>query len=291
MNHLSHRAPSTPATADIHADVRRALAEDVGGGDLTAALIPAAAQAEATVICREEAVLCGTAWFDEVFRQVAPSIKIEWHAHDGDSVSPNQRMCDMHGPARALLTGERTALNFLQTLSGTATRARRYVDAVSGTQARVLDTRKTLPGLRTAQKYAVRCGGGHNHRMGLYDALLIKENHIAAAGSIAQAVSTARRLSPDQPLEVEVENLDELRQALAAGVTRILLDNFPLQELIRAVQLTAGRASLEASGGINLINIRAVAETGVDYISVGAITKDVQAIDLSLRFNVPASNK
>ncbi len=284
MNHLDN-APSLPPAADIGATVNRALTEDVGVGDLTAALIPDSTPAEATVICREEAVLCGTAWFDEVFRQIEPRIKIEWHAHDGEDVSPNQALCDIHGPARALLTGERTALNFLQTLSGTASHARRYADAVRGTRTRILDTRKTLPGLRAAQKYAVRCGGGHNHRMGLYDALLIKENHIAAAGSIAQAVSAARRLSPGKPLEVEVENLDELRQALEVSVTRILLDNFPLEELARAVHLNAGRAKLEASGGINLNNIRAVAETGVDFISVGAITKDLRAVDLSLRFS------
>lgn len=284
MNHLDN-APSLPPAADIRATINHALAEDVGVGDLTAALIPDSTPAEATVICREEAVLCGTAWFDEVFRQVEPRIKIEWHVHDGEDVSPNQALCDIHGPARALLTGERTALNFLQTLSGTASHARRYADAVRGTRTRILDTRKTLPGLRAAQKYAVRCGGGHNHRMGLYDALLIKENHIAAAGSIAQAVSAARHLSPGKPLEVEVENLDELRQALEVSVTRILLDNFPLEELARAVHLNAGRAKLEASGGINLSNIRAVAETGVDFISVGAITKDLRAVDLSLRFS------
>lgn len=284
MNHLDN-APSLPPAADIRATVNRALAEDVGVGDLTAALIPDSTPAEAMVICREEAVLCGTAWFDEVFRQIEPRIKIEWHVHDGEDVSPNQALCDIHGPARALLTGERTALNFLQTLSGTASHARRYADAVRGTRTRILDTRKTLPGLRAAQKYAVRCGGGHNHRMGLYDALLIKENHIAAAGSIAQAVNAARRLSPGKPLEVEVENLDELRQALEVSVTRILLDNFPLEELARAVHLNGGRAKLEASGGINLSNIRAVAETGVDFISVGAITKDLRAVDLSLRFS------
>ncbi len=288
MNHSCDPKPAPPS-ADIHVEVSRALAEDVGSGDLTAALIPAAAQAEATVICREAAVLCGTAWFDEAFRQLDSSIEIEWQAHDGGSISPNQLLCGLHGPARAILTGERTALNFLQTLSGTASRARRYAEAVSGTEARILDTRKTLPGLRAAQKYAVRCGGGYNHRMGLYDALLIKENHIAAAGSIPEAVSAARRLFPGKPLEVEVENIDELRQALEAGVTRILLDNFPLEELARAVRINAGRAKLEASGGINLSNIRAVAETGVDFISVGAITKDLQAVDLSLRFSTRRS--
>jgi len=273
-----------PPSQNISEDISRALREDIGGGDLTAALIPAEARAHARVISREAAVICGTAWFDEVFRQVEPRITIRWQVRDGTTVGPAQTLCELDGPARGLLTGERTALNFLQTLSGTASRARRYVKAVAGTGARVLDTRKTLPGLRAAQKYAVRCGGGHNHRMGLYDALLIKENHIAAAGSIAAAVAGARRLTPTAPLEVEVENLAELQQALAAGVGRILLDNFSLDQLRHAVRLTTGRAALEASGGIRLDNIRAVAETGVDFISVGDITKDVEAVDLSMRF-------
>lgn len=273
-----------PPLQNISENISRALREDIGGGDLTAGLIPAEARAHARVISREAAVICGTAWFDEVFRQVEPRITIIWQVRDGTTVEPAQTLCELDGPARGLLTGERTALNFLQTLSGTASRARRYVEAVAGTGARVLDTRKTLPGLRAAQKYAVRCGGGHNHRMGLYDALLIKENHIAAAGSIAAAVAGARRLTPTAPLEVEVENLAELQQALAAGVGRILLDNFSLDQLRDAVRLTGGRAALEASGGIRLDNIRAVAETGVDFISVGDITKDVEAVDLSMRF-------
>jgi len=273
-----------PPLQNISEDISRALREDIGGGDLTAGLVPAEARAHARVISREAAVICGTAWFDEVFRQVEPRITIIWQVLDGATVAPAQTLCELDGPARGLLTGERTALNFLQTLSGTASRAHRYVEAVAGTGVRVLDTRKTLPGLRAAQKYAVRCGGGHNHRMGLHDALLIKENHIAAAGSIAAAVANARRLTPTAPLEVEVENLAELQQALAAGVGRVLLDNFSLDQLRDAVRLTAGRAALEASGGMRLDNIRAVAETGVDFISVGDITKDVEAVDLSMRF-------
>lgn len=273
-----------PLPADVRETVSRALTEDIGTGDLTAALIPAAAQAHATVISREDAVVCGTAWFDEVFAQLEPRVTITWQVHDGVHVAPNQILCTLHGPARGLLTGERTALNFLQTLSGTASRARRYADAIADTGVHVLDTRKTLPGLRTAQKYAVRCGGCYNHRMGLYDAVLIKENHIAAAGSIAEAISAARRLSPGKPVEVEVEDLAQLQQALAVQADVVLLDNFTLELLARAVQITAGRAKLEASGGINLNTVRAVAETGVDYISAGDITKDVQAIDLSMRF-------
>ena len=273
-----------PPLQNISEDISRALREDIGGGDLTAGLVPAEARAHARVISREAAVICGTAWFDEVFRQVEPRITIIWQVLDGATVAPAQTLCELDGPARGLLTGERTALNFLQTLSGTASRAHRYVEAVAGTGVRVLDTRKTLPGLRAAQKYAVRCGGGHNHRMGLHDALLIKENHIAAAGSIAAAVANARRLTPTAPLEVEVENLAELQQALAAGVGRALLDNFSLDQLRDAVRLTAGRAALEASGGMRLDNIRAVAETGVDFISVGDISKDMEAVDLSMRF-------
>lgn len=283
MSHpFSHHA-AAPNAADIAETVARALAEDVGGGDLTAALIPAAATAEATVLCRDAAVICGTAWFDAVFAAIEPAVRIDWRVRDGHAAQPSELLCTLRGPARGLLSGERTALNFLQTLSGTATRARRYVEAVAGTGAQVVDTRKTLPGLRAAQKYAVRCGGGCNHRMGLYDAILIKENHIAAAGSIAAAVAAARRLFPDQGLEVEVENLAELQQALAAGAGLVLLDNFTLAELRQAVALNRGRARLEASGGIDLANIRAVAATGIDYISVGAITKDVTAVDLSMR--------
>jgi nicotinate-nucleotide pyrophosphorylase (carboxylating) len=271
---------------DIAATVRQALAEDVGRGDLTAGLIPETRTARAQVIAREPAVLCGAAWFDEVFRQLDARVRVEWNARDADAVRENQVLCTLAGPARAILTGERTALNFLQTLSGTATVTRRYVDAVRGTRAAVLDTRKTLPGLRTAQKYAVRCGGGQNHRMGLYDAILIKENHIAAAGSVAAAVAAARRGAPaGTDVEVEVESLAQLHEALDTGAERLLLDNFSLKRLREAVQAAAGRARLEASGGITLENIRAVAETGVDCISVGALTKHVRAVDLSLRFD------
>jgi len=240
------------AGLDILESVRRALAEDIGPGDLTAALIPDDAISEAHVISREEAVLCGTAWFDAVFHELDPSIQITWNAGDGDRIQPDQTLCVLRGPSRALLTGERTALNFLQALSGTATTARRYADAVEGTGARILDTRKTVPGLRLAQKYAVRCGGGHNHRMGLYDAILIKENHIMAAGSITNAVVAAQAQAPGVLIEVEVETLDELREALNAGAKRLLLDDFSLDQLREAVAITAGQAELEASGGITL---------------------------------------
>jgi nicotinate-nucleotide pyrophosphorylase (carboxylating) len=270
---------------DIHETVRRALAEDVGPGDLTAALIPADTQAVAEVVTRAAAVLCGTAWFDEVFRQVDKHVSIAWNARDGEAIHAEQILCTLRGPARALLTGERTALNFLQLLSGTATQARKYVDAVRGTRAVILDTRKTIPGLRRAQKYAVTCGGGQNHRMGLYDAILIKENHIAAAGSIAAALRAAKDSAPSGvTVEIEVENLEQLREALNSGAKRILLDNFSVEELKEAVREASGRAKLEASGGVDLANVRAVAETGVDFISIGDITKNVEAVDLSLRF-------
>ncbi|MEE8215510.1 MAG: carboxylating nicotinate-nucleotide diphosphorylase [Acidiferrobacterales bacterium] len=272
---------------DIKDTVRRALAEDIGSGDLTAALIPASTRARASVITRERAVLCGSAWFDEVFRQLDTAVSTTWAAKDADSIQANQIVCRLHGPARAILSGERMALNFLQLLSDTATQTRRYVDAVSGTHTKVLDTRKTIPGLRRAQKYAVTCGGGQNHRMGLYDGILIKENHILAAGSIARAVHQAKTSATEGiPIEVEVENLDQLRDALAAGVDRLLVDNFSLQSLKAAVAQTRGRATIEASGGITLENVRTMAETGVDYISVGALTKDVKAIDLSMRFEM-----
>lgn len=272
---------------DIKDTVRRALAEDIGSGDLTAALIPASTRARASVITRERAVLCGSAWFDEVFRQLDTAVSTTWAAKDADSIQANQIVCRLHGPARAILSGERMALNFLQLLSDTATQTRRYVDAVSGTHTKVLDTRKTIPGLRRAQKYAVTCGGGQNHRMGLYDGILIKENHILAAGSIARAVQQAKTSATEGiPIEVEVENLDQLRDALAAGVDRLLVDNFSLQSLKAAVAQTRGRATIEASGGITLKNVRTMAETGVDYISVGALTKDVKAIDLSMRFEM-----
>jgi nicotinate-nucleotide pyrophosphorylase (carboxylating) len=268
----------------IHETVLRALQEDLGDGDVTAALIPAGNVAEATVISREHAVLCGAPWFNALFHAVDPRVKVRWKVPDGARVVPDQTLCTMEGPARALLTGERTALNFLQTLSGTATCVRTYVDAVQGLPVRILDTRKTLPGLRQAQKYAVRTGGGHNHRMGLYDGILIKENHILAAGSISDAVQAARDLNTDLPVEVEVENLEEVREALDAGADILLLDNFTTDALTAAVKLTGGRAQLEASGGITLDTIRTVAATGVDSISVGALTKDLRAADLSMRF-------
>lgn len=269
---------------DPHPTVALALAEDIGSGDLTAALIPAQAQAEATVISRETAVLCGVAWFDAVFRQLDSSIQVQWQASDGQRVAPNQLLCTVRGPARALLTGERTALNFLQSLSGTATLARRYADLVAGTGATILDTRKTVPGLRLAQKYAVRCGGCQNHRIGLFDAVLIKENHIMAAGSITNAIVMSRRLHPRVKVEVEVENLAQLQEALTARPDIVMLDNFNLTTLAEAVRLTARQLKLEASGNVNFDTVRAIAETGVDYISIGGLTKDVRAVDLSMRF-------
>lgn len=265
--------------------VRRALAEDVGSGDRTALLVPESQTATARVIVREDAALCGAAWFDEVYRQLDPRIRVDWRSRDGDDIHAECAVCELTGPARGLLTGERTALNFLQLLSGTATAARRYVDAVRGTRAVILDTRKTIPGLRLAQKYAVRCGGAQNHRIGLYDGILIKENHIAAAGSLAAAVRSAKASAPkDVFVEVEVETLAQLGEAIRAGAERILLDNFDLDGIRRAVTETAGRAKLEVSGGVTLANVRALAETGVDYISVGDITKNVRAMDLSMRF-------
>lgn len=269
---------------DVADTVRRALAEDIGRGDLTASLISTNASVRATVITREKAVLCGTAWFNEVFRQLNESVKITWDAKDGDDIYNNQTICRLQGSARAVLSGERIALNFLQLLSGTATQSRHYVDAVRGTATKILDTRKTVPGLRKAQKYAVICGGAQNHRMGLYDGILIKENHISAAGSITCAVQQAKAsASQDVPIEIEVENLDELREALAAGANNLLVDNFNLEDLKIAVQETRGRATVEASGGVTLETVRAIAETGVDYISVGALTKDVKAVDFSMR--------
>ena len=277
-----------PSADYIARTVATALEEDVGGGDLTAQLIPADRISTATVITREDATLCGRAWVDEVFRQVDPRVRVTWQATDGDRVAANQLLCELSGPSRALLTGERTALNFLQALSGTATETSRYAEALKGTNCRVLDTRKTIPGLRLAQKYAVRCGGGTNHRIGLFDAILVKENHIAAAGSIAAAVSEARRLNSKVMLEVEVENLDELQQALDAKVDRILLDNFSAEAMKSAVRITRAHANkgieLEASGNMSLPTLRAVAETGVDFISVGGLTKHLRAVDLSMRF-------
>lgn len=274
-----------PPIEIIRRSVSEALAEDVGSDDLTARLIPASAQASAYVIAREPAVLCGTAWFEECFRQVDPGTRIEWLAVDGDRIEPNQWLCRIEGPARGLLTAERCALNFLQTLSATATCTRRYVDAVRNSHAEVMDTRKTLPGLRLAQKYAVTIGGGFNQRIGLYDGVLIKENHIAAAGGIRAALDAAARLNSGVTVQIEVETLDELQAALAAGAQLILLDNFDLAGLERAVKLCAGRARLEASGGVTLETIGAIAATGVDRISVGSLTKDVAAIDFSMRFD------
>ena len=263
--------------------VQRALREDLGDGDVTAALIPAETISSARVISREAAVLCGRRWFDSVFRQLEAGVAIHWEAEDGAAIAPGQTLCQLTGPARALLSGERTALNFLQTLSGTATLARRYQEQVKDLPVTILDTRKTIPGLRMAQKYAVRCGGCSNHRMGLYDGVLIKENHILACGSVSAAIARARACAPALPIEVEVENLEELAEALENDADIILLDNFPPELLRRAVALNNGRSRLEASGGITLDNIRRIAQSGVDYISVGALTKDVRAIDLSMR--------
>ncbi|MGH8494527.1 MAG: carboxylating nicotinate-nucleotide diphosphorylase [Gammaproteobacteria bacterium] len=275
----------------VAGDIDRALAEDLGAGDLTATLIPADAVAAAGIVCREAAVLCGIPWADGVFARVDRRVRTEWLHTDGETVSPGTEIGRLTGPARAILTGERTALNFLQTLSGTATVTRAYVDAIAGTGCTLLDTRKTLPGLRAAQKYAVRCGGGRNHRMGLYDAMLIKENHIAAAGGIAAALDEARRNAPGRPVEIEVESLAQLEEALDAGADWILLDNFSLDELRRAVGLARKRSAgtgpavrLEASGGVDLTTAREIAATGVDFLSVGALTKHVRAVDLSLRF-------
>lgn len=264
--------------------VHAALDEDVGTGDVTARLIPEEARGRAHVISREAAVLCGAAWFNAVFQCLDERVQVHWEARDGDTVAPDQVLCRLEGPARALLTGERSALNFLQTLSGTATLARRYAEAVAGLPVRILDTRKTLPGLRLAQKYAVRTGGCHNHRTGLYDGILIKENHIAAAGSVGAAVRAARALGTGLAVEVEVEDFDQLREALDAGADILLLDNFSRADLEAAVALTAGRAKLEASGGVTLETVRAIAATGVDFVSVGGLTKDVRALDLSMRF-------
>ncbi|RJG11945.1 carboxylating nicotinate-nucleotide diphosphorylase [Pseudomonas cavernicola] len=273
-------------SAEIEANVRRALREDIGSGDITAQLIPAERLAQATIITREAAVICGTAWVDAVFRQLDPRVAVHWQVKDGERVAPNQALFHLEGPARALLSGERSALNFLQTLSGVATRCRHYADLVADTGVKLLDTRKTLPGLRLAQKYAVTCGGCHNHRIGLYDAFLIKENHIAACGGIAQAVQAAHKIAPGKPVEVEVESLKELQEALDAGADIIMLDELSLEEMRTAVRLTDGRAKLEASGGINETTLRTIAETGVDYISIGTLTKDVKAIDLSMRLSL-----
>ena len=273
-------------TAEIEANVRRALLEDVGSGDITAQLIPAERLAKATIISRDEAVIAGSAWVDAVFRQLDPRVAVHWQVADGDRVKPNQALFHLEGPARSLLTGERSALNFLQMLSAVATRAQYFADIVEGTQVKLLDTRKPLPGLRLAQKYAVTCGGCHNHRIGLYDAFLIKENHIAACGGIPQAISAAHKIAPGKPVEIEVESLEELQEALDAGADIIMLDELSLDDMREAVRRTAGRAKLEASGGINEQTLRVIAETGVDYISIGSMTKDVKAVDLSMRLSL-----
>lgn len=278
----------TPNPIYVRDSVSAALKEDVGDGDLTAQLVPEQQTARATVITREPAVFCGTSWFDEVFRQLGDEVTVSWRVQDGARVTPNDVLCTLEGPARAILTGERTALNFVQLLSATATATAHYVDAVAGTRCRILDTRKTIPGLRVAQKYAVACAGGTNHRIGLFDAILVKENHIAAAGSIGAAVQAARDLGAKVMIEVEVENLDELQQALDAKVDRVLLDNFSLDELRTAVGIAHNHSNrgieLEASGNMTLDTLRSVAETGVDFISVGGLTKHVKAVDLSMRF-------
>ena len=278
-------APMHVPQSYIEESVHIALTEDVGLEDVTSKLIPEDDFSIASVIVRENAIICGIDWFEETFNQLDSEIFIEWNTDDGEAVTVNQQICTLSGSTRALLTGERTALNFLQTLSGTATLAKQYADAVAGTGTRILDTRKTIPGLRMAQKYAVSCGGCFNHRMGLYDAILIKENHILSIGSIKDAVEAARINSPELPVEVEVESIEEFEQALAAKVERVLLDNFDIEMLKQAVKINHRQIELEASGGITLDNIRSIAETGVDYISTGAITKDVKALDLSMRFS------
>ena len=272
-----------PSHELIQRDIDRAFAEDLGTGDATADLLPADVGATAVLTCREDAVLAGRPWFDGCFRTLDPHVAIDWRHDDGDTLAAGSVVCTLRGHARALVTAERSALNFLQLLSGTATLTARYVSALAGTGTRLLDTRKTLPGLRLAQKYAVRCGGGVNHRVGLYDGMLIKENHIITAGGIPAAVAAARRAHPSLPLEVEVENLDELAQAIAAGADRIMIDNFDLPAMREAVRIADGRVPLEVSGNVDLAGIGAIGATGVDFVSVGALTKHVRAIDLSLR--------
>jgi nicotinate-nucleotide pyrophosphorylase (carboxylating) len=278
-----------PLAAEISRNVDAALTEDVGAGDLTASLVPGERRVKATVICREPGVLCGRAWFDECVARLDPTARITWHAADGERIVANQLLCEIDGNGRAMLTAERSALNFLQLLSAVASKARIYADAIASTKAQVVDTRKTLPGLRIAQKYAVRAGGGGNHRLALWDAILIKENHIHAAGGIAPAMAAAELVAGQAAdrckfIQIEVESLDELDQALKAGATMILLDNFSLDMMREAAHINAGRAILEASGNVTLETIRGIAETGVDRISVGALTKDVKALDLSMRF-------
>ena len=277
---------AAPDAAQVRADVARALAEDIGSGDVTAALLPDHADS-AYLLCKEEAVIAGRPWFDATHQALDPQVRIDWQVSEGERVMPGQVLARLQGRNRSLVSAERTSLNFLQTLSGTATLTARHVAAVAGTGTRILDTRKTLPGLRLAQKYAVRCGGGDNHRLGLYDTVMLKENHIRAAGSIAAAVASARAQWPRLPLVVEVEDLDQLQQALAAGCDRILLDDFPAGLRREAVRVTAGRIPLEVSGSVGLDGLRAIAEDGVDCISIGALTKHVHAIDLSLKLGPP----
>ena len=272
--------------ADLEASVSQALAEDIRDGDITAMLIPTENMANATVITREQAIICGQPWVDEVFRQLDSSVQIEWLVQDGDEVQPNQAIFNLTGSARSLLTGERTALNFLQTLSGTATTARQYAKLVEGTDIKILDTRKTIPGLRLAQKYAVKVGGCHNHRIGLYDAFLIKENHIAACGGIMAAVAKAREVAPGRPVEVEVENIEELQQALDAGTDIVMLDNFSLKAIQEAIIINRGKAKLEISGNLEADNIPDKAVNGITYLSSGSLTKHSQAIDLSMKINL-----
>jgi nicotinate-nucleotide pyrophosphorylase (carboxylating) len=285
---LDRHGLTAPGPIDVGAQVACALAEDIGSGDVTASLVPAGQNVRGRIITREDAVLCGTAWVDETFRCLNATIQLHWHAQDGDRVKSGTLLLEIEGDARAVLSAERTALNFLQTLSGTATAARAFADAVAGTGCTLLDTRKTLPGLRTAQKYAVRCGGADNHRIGLFDMFLIKENHITAAGSLAAAVGAARRHLPKFKVEVEVESLEEFEQALAAAPDIIMLDDFAEGDLVKAVARNRARGAavkLEASGGVSLESVVRTARTGVDYISVGALTKHVRAIDLSLRLD------
>lgn len=285
LRHPDLKKPKTAVTEQYIANnVKASLAEDISTGDLTAQLLPETLIARAQVVTRQSGVLCGSAWFDACFMALDPDCSIIWQAKDGDSIRPGQTLCEITARARALLTAERSALNLLQTLSGTATTTRRYVDAVAGLPVKIMDTRKTLPGLRDAQKYAVRTGGGHNQRVGLFDGILIKENHIAAAGSIKAVLDAAFKLAPvGVSVQIEVENWMQLDEALNAGAKLILLDNFDIEALASAVQHTAGRAELEASGGITLSALREVAETGVDRISIGTLTKDMEALDLSMR--------
>jgi len=268
----------------IRNSITNALNEDIGNGDVTAKLIPEADVSHASVITRQSATICGVDWFNEVFTQLDPRVEIDWYIKDGEIATVGQRLCTLYGLTRGLLTGERCALNFLQTLSATATQASKYAMAVLNTPVKILDTRKTIPGLRIAQKYAVKCGGCHNHRVGLYDAILIKENHIHACGGISQAINTARRLNPDLMIEIEVESLNELQLAIDSKVDRIMLDNFELEMLYKAVKMNQQKAELEVSGNVTLENIKSIADSGVDYISVGDLTKNIMAVDLSMRF-------